>query len=60
MPENEPLDVLVERLCHRCSRLAQGQVAAVPVARQDARTSEKRRLLIQIEAELERLTALYD
>jgi hypothetical protein len=55
MPEDEPLDVLVERLCHRCSRLAQRQVAAVPVARQDARTSEKRRL-----AELERLTALFD
>jgi hypothetical protein len=53
MPENEPLDVLVERLCHRCSRLAQRQVAAVPVARQDARTSENL-------AELERLTVLYD
>jgi hypothetical protein len=57
--EQQPLAVMVERLCSRCSLLAHLELWATTEG-QEYRASEKRRLLVQIDGTLKRLAALYE
>ena len=56
--EKQPLALVVERLCSRCSLLAHLEVWATEEGREH-RASEKRRLLRQIDSALKKLAGLY-
>lgn len=56
--EEQPLAVMVARLCSRCSLLAHLEVRATEEG-QEHRASEKRRLLLQIDRALKKLAGLY-
>ena len=58
-PNEEPIGILVARVCHRFSRLARQEVTLLTLKRKDPQAPARRRLFLRIDNTLAKLTALY-